>query len=144
MKISNILFFALTALVVFTSTSCKKEDFKTEQLQSLEGTWKVKSYTRDGGEYIGYSLTGFEILFKSYEEIEGDFEWERFNSIGEREVFNGVYRCKPDAEQVDFQFASNEPYGTPFTQWDMQLHDDDLFLSSNINGYRFEIHAEKK
>jgi hypothetical protein len=135
MKIRFTLF--AVAVLFLLMSSCKKDD-PTLQAQ-LEGEWDVESFTEDGTEIMGSLYQVFTMDFGDYEGNEGDARWTITYFDGSTEVSNGFYTVNEENETVRLEFDGE------VTRLDIdEIDGDELVLSGVVDGFNYEIKAEKR
>lgn len=129
------LIAALGVVIMMSLTSCNPENVLA---RALEGDWEVKSYTIDGEELIGFTVTSFDMEFEEYDGDEGDFNFDLVNSNGQTSNFRGEYSLNSDGDELDLTYN-----GGDIEMWDISIDGDDMELEANFDGVRYVIDAEK-
>lgn len=125
---------ALLALGTLALTACEDDlDPREEANNRLQGDWDVTSFTRDGVEFIGAGISVYEIEFEKSDAFEGEAEENIIYSSGESERFDLDYEIEDDGNAIEY--GDND--------LDLEVDGDDLTMSGNVDGFRFEIEAER-
>ncbi|TAE51418.1 MAG: hypothetical protein EAZ89_10160 [Bacteroidetes bacterium] len=138
-RLSTLLSFSLLIFVALTLVSC---DPAVRIAKKLEGNWDVTSYTEDGVEFMTVDINTFKIEFEEYADDEGDFSWTLIDTGGASIILDGTYEMKKDGDEMDITFKSGALNGTSSTL-DVDLNEDELGLSGNINGFLIKIEADR-
>lgn len=134
----------LTGLICFVllGSSCEKDVDPNEAINSaLDGEWDVTSFREDGVEFMNSSITRFEIEFKKEGPTTGELVWTIFYSNPNVATipWQGEYTVKNNGTEIDVEF-DNVSINTDF---DIDLNGDELELDGNVNGYRWDIEADR-
>lgn len=127
-------------LLTFTifGTSC--EWFRKDDLQDhIVGEWEVKSFKVDGTELKGSVISSSVLEFDDYEKKKGDFDWTITYVDGSSDFESGYYEV--DVEEETLTIKSNDGETLEF---DLEIEDDELEFSGNVDGQNFTIKAEKE
>jgi hypothetical protein len=138
-RLSTLLSFSLLIFVALSLVSC---DPAVRIAKKLEGNWDVTSYTEDGVEFMTVDINTFKIEFEEYADDEGDFSWTLIDTGGASIILDGTYEMKKDGDEMDITFKSGALNGTSSTL-DVDLNEDELGLSGNINGFLIKIEADR-
>ncbi len=131
------LFIALAATLSATMGSCKKDGGSA--CEQLKGEWRMKSFTEDGAEYVGYDITGSIMDFGKLDGNRGDLYWDTTYDDGTTE--NEVYKYEVNNSCTEITLFQS---GEPPLLFDFEINKDKLIMEGNIDGYLYRITLVRK
>lgn len=125
----------LTALATLALASCDDDDLdpREEANNRLEGDWDVTSWTLDGSEAIGFTVTSFEMEYDKEDAFDGEAEWTILAADGRTTRVSGDYEIEDEGRGIEVD-------GDDF---DLEIDGDRLEISGAVNGVRWDIEADR-
>ena len=131
------LTLVLLAFLMIGLVACEKdEDLSPNEVTNnrIQGEWNVSSWTIDGVEEIvpGFAM---DMSFTKTGEANGTTEWRFFDGPVLDELIEFSYEIVNDGQRIDFGGGDI---------MSLDVSGDFLQLEGNIDGYRWELEAEKE
>jgi hypothetical protein len=124
-----LMTLVLSALSLFSLTSCDKDDDTTHDLikTKIVGTWDFTSFKVGDSEYMGVIVDSAAVTFDVFTGTQGDFEQTIIYTDGEQDEINGKYTVNEtkkevtmtadgESEIVKISFTSNDKMEWKSTQ----------------------------
>ncbi len=120
--------------------ACKKDE-DVSNCTRLEGTWQCESWVEDGEEFFGDTIfiSSAEIIFKTLEGNQGDYDRNITYLIGGQESIIGAYTVNASCDEVTIT-----PKGGSPTTYQFAISGDELTLGGNINNVQVELQFRKE
>lgn len=126
----------LIGLATIAYIGCEKdEDSNPNEVvnSQLQGEWEVTSYTKDGEEWMDYTISSFDMNFKSEAATMGELEWDVKYTDGTSEIIEFDYTIKDNGLTIELDED----------EFDLEITGVKLEIAGSFDGYRYVIKASK-
>lgn len=137
---SPIFFLLLPLLVLFSACNKDEQTTPNEELNNaLDGEWVVESFIIAGDQQMGDEYTEVTMEFDAETPESGESEWSFSYDTSPDDEWELTYDIRLEGSMLTVHFTDSPTC----IQFEVEIDEDEMELTADIYGERWEIEAER-